>query len=79
MLRYSSHGALPRVVAQVRAAQSLSGGDRGLVGNVSLSFSTSHCTCLVFENGRLVPSSILRELSDLGQFTESCLPLKGVT
>ena len=80
MLHYSNHGALPHVVMEVQAAQALLGGDRGLAGNVNLSFSTSLCACLVFENGRLekVPSSILRELSDLGQFTESCLPPEGL-
>lgn len=43
-LHYSNHGALPHVVMQVQAAQALLGGDRGLVGNVSLSFSlvTAH-------------------------------------
>lgn len=61
---YSNPSALPRVAVDRQAAQTpashadpavpLLGGNRGLVGNFSPSFSISHCTCLVLENRFLI-------------------------
>lgn len=85
MSHYSNDGARPHVGRQSptlccpSSRLSQEGTEVTSLENRS-DFSSSHCAPLVFDNGRLeeVPDSVLRELSDVGQFAKAHLPFQGL-